>query len=439
MAAASRTVAVAASGGRDSTALLHATARAAAGMGVQVVALHVHHGLMPEADSWCQAVHAQCEQWAREGLPVSCDVERLVGAPARGDSVEAWARRERYAALTRMARRAGASLVLLAHHRRDQAETVLLQLLRGAGAAGLAAMPRTAERSGLVWARPWLDMPRTAIEAYVQAWQLGVVDDPSNRDLRYARSRLRTAVWPALVAAFPDAELALTQAARQAALAATVLDEVAAQDLHGVRADDDMQALDQAAWCALGPDRRELALRAWLRQHAPDPSTVRHTLLTRLARELPSATTACWPLDATHELRLYRGRLRVGSRLPAPAAAPIAPCAIDWHHLGPHRLPAWGGTLVLRRVEEGGVPVSLLAAALLRTRRPGDTFQSGPGRPVRALKKQFQAAGLPAWLRQAPVVATAEALVFVPGLGLDARAAMAPGQPRCVMDWVADA
>ncbi|WP_374676361.1 tRNA lysidine(34) synthetase TilS [Ideonella sp.] len=439
MAAASRTVAVAASGGRDSTALLHATARAAAGMGVQVVALHVHHGLMPDADAWCRAVQVQCEQWARDGLPVRCEVERLPGSPARGDSVEAWARRERYAALTRMARGADAAMVLLAHHRRDQAETVLLQLLRGAGAAGLAAMPRTAERGGLVWARPWLNMPRKAIDAYVHAWQLGVVDDPSNRDPRYARSRLRTSVWPALVAAFPDAELALTQAARQAALAATVLDEVAAQDLHGVRAHDDMQALDQAAWCALGPARRELALRAWLRQHAPDPSVVRHTLLTRLARELPGATTACWPLDAAHELRLYRGRLRVGSRLPAPPEAQIAPCAIDWRHLGPHRLPAWGGTLVLRPVEEGGVPVSLLSAAVLRHRRPGDVFQSGPGRPVRALKKQFQAAGLSAWLRQAPVVATAEALVFVPGLGLDARAAAAPGQPRCVIDWVADA
>lgn len=439
MAAASRTVAVAASGGRDSTALLHATARAAAGMDVQVVALHVHHGLMPDADAWCQAVQVQCEQWARDGLPVRCEVERLGGSPARGDSVEAWARRERYAALTRMARRAGASMVLLAHHRRDQAETVLLQLLRGGGPAGLAAMPRTAERNGVVWARPWLEMPRTAVEAYVQAWQLGVVDDASNRDLRYARSRLRTAVWPALVAAFPDAELALTRAAQQAAAAAAVLDEVAAQDLTALVAHDDARALDQASWCSLGPARRELALRAWLRKHAPDPSVARHTLLARLANELPSATTACWPMNATHELRLYRGRLRVGSRLPAPTAVQIAPCAIDWRHLGPHRLPAWGGTLVLRPVDEGGVPVSLLAAAVLRARRPGDCFQSGPGRPVRALKKQFQAACQPAWLRQAPVLATAEALVFVPGLGLDARAAAAPGQPRCVIDWVADA
>ena len=153
-------VAVAASGGRDSTALLHATARAARDLGLEVHALHVHHGLVADADAWLERLEAQCRRWRAAGLPVHFHSTRLDGRPARGESVEAWARRERYQALAAMARHAGCALVLLAHHRRDQAETFLLQALRGAGPAGLAAMPRRAERAGLTWARPWLAQPR---------------------------------------------------------------------------------------------------------------------------------------------------------------------------------------------------------------------------------------------------------------------------------------
>ena len=141
-------VAVAVSGGRDSTALLHCTVRTAAALGVGVVALHVHHGLMPAADAWLAQVQAQCRRWG-----VAFCSRRLQTHPPRGASVEAWARAERYRALAEMAREAGCSIVLLAHHRRDQAETWLLQALRGGGPAGLSAMPQEAVREGITWAR----------------------------------------------------------------------------------------------------------------------------------------------------------------------------------------------------------------------------------------------------------------------------------------------
>jgi tRNA(Ile)-lysidine synthase len=133
--------------------------------------------------------------------------------PAAGESVEALARDQRYAALGRMARAAGATLVLLAHHRRDQAETLLLQALRGGGVAGLAGMPARVERDGLTWARPWLALPRGAIEAYVRRYRLTFVEDDSNADPRFARNRLRHEVWPALAVAFPQAEARLADAA----------------------------------------------------------------------------------------------------------------------------------------------------------------------------------------------------------------------------------
>merc|ERR1739841_308703 len=112
-----------------------------------------------------------------------------------------------------MARQAGADLLLLAHHRRDQAETLLLQALRGAGVAGLAAMPRQDWRDGVLWVRPWLDHPREAIEAYIAQHGLRHIDDDSNGDPRFARNRLRLQVWPALQAAFPQAKAALAASA----------------------------------------------------------------------------------------------------------------------------------------------------------------------------------------------------------------------------------
>ena len=125
---AARRVAVAASGGRDSTALLHATLRAAQPSGIEVLALHVHHGLHADADAWQAHVHAQARRWG-----AGFDTRRLAGQPGPGDSVEAWARRGRYQALAEMARAAGCDLVLLAQHQRDQAETFLLQAMRGGG------------------------------------------------------------------------------------------------------------------------------------------------------------------------------------------------------------------------------------------------------------------------------------------------------------------
>ncbi|HET7794176.1 MAG TPA: tRNA lysidine(34) synthetase TilS, partial [Rhizobacter sp.] len=192
----SRCIAVAYSAGRDSTALLHAVVHAAAQQGAQVAALHVHHGLSPHADDWLAHASAQCERWARQGLPVRLITHRLSGKPTRGESIEAWARQARYRALRQMAIEAGAKLVLLAHHQRDQAETLLLQALRGAGVAGLAGMPRNIEREGITWVRPWLDHPRERIEAYVRHHRLRYIDDDSNADARFARNRLRWQVWP---------------------------------------------------------------------------------------------------------------------------------------------------------------------------------------------------------------------------------------------------
>ena len=324
-----------------------------------------------------------------------------------------------------MARAEGADAVLLAHHRRDQAETVLLQALRGAGPAGLAAMPRAVQRDGVWWLRPWLDLPRDAIEAYVRQHKLRFVNDASNADARFARSRVRQQVWRPLTQAFGDAEVTLAAVARRAHEAQALLTEVAVHDLAAIV--DDAGHLDVAGWRALSAARRANALRAWL--HAALGRGAVETLIERLLAQLPDATHARWPVDAAHELALYRGRLALTAKRVSRHAESPAEQTVDLSRPGVHELPGWHGALEVTRVGSGGVPAALLKACRLATRDGGEQWQARPRSVPRSLKKQYQAAGIPASQRDGPLVYAGEQLVFVPGLGLDARVCLdAPGR-----------
>lgn len=424
-------VAVAYSAGRDSTALLHATVRAAIGTGVQVVALHVHHGLSRQADAWVTHARATCSRWADLGWPVHLKVHRTSTRPVAGESIEAWARGVRYAALSEMARNAGASLVLLAQHRRDQAETFVLQALRGAGVAGLAAMPACAGRDGLTWYRPWLDRSRASIEQYVVAHGLSYVDDDSNTDLRFARNRLRLEVWPALAQAFPQAEVSLASTCEWAQQAAECLREVAESDLAVVA---EGASLRLAKWSQLSFARGANALRSWL--HLQGGRAPPATLVRRLHRELNQpAPNARWLWDEAM-LRCHRGRLIFVPAAVSPASdQPARETALSVRRAGGHRLVGWQGILRFARVKEGGVPLAWLAHLELRVRQGGEQFQAGIGRPSRALKKQYQAMGVPVWKREGPLVYSGGQLVYVPGLGIDARVIGLPGQPQMMLIW----
>jgi tRNA(Ile)-lysidine synthase len=427
-----RRVAVAVSGGRDSTALLHCTAKAAANQHVEVVALHVHHGLNAQADVWLAHVQQQSKRW---GLGFACS--RLNGHPSAGESVEAWARRERYAALAMMARANNCSLVLLAHHRRDQAETWLLQALRGAGAAGLSAMPWQYAEAGLQWCRPWLERPRESIDAYVRRHRLKHIEDGSNADPRFARNRLRLHLWPALMQAFPDAEQALQASATRAQEAAALAEEVARVDLPAVSAGP---ALQIANWFALPPARQLNALRAWLQQSLGRGAP--QSLMDRLMGELPARKTAQWQAPGA-SLRLYRGLL-----VATPARACALPCAVelapaalvlDLSRAGIVQVPGWRGQFVVKPVSQGGIATAVLQTAQARAREGGEAFQFTARSSARSLKKQFQARGIAAWQREGPLLFSAQGqLLFVPGLGANGNALAAPGQAQLQLFWQPD-
>jgi tRNA(Ile)-lysidine synthase len=421
-------VAVATSGGRDSSALLHCTLRQAREVGVQVWALHVHHGLMADADAWARQVRGQASRWGAEFAST-----QLSESPAAGDSIEAWAREQRYAALAQMAHHLGITLVLLAHHRQDQAETWLLQALRGAGVAGLSAMPRSAEQQGITWARPWLDLPRASVEAYVRRHRLAHAQDSSNSDSRFARSRLRQRVWPTLLRAFPDAELALNHAAQQAQEAAALAAEVAAADLDLC---SDGGNLLIKPWLLLSPARRSNALRAWLR--AALGASAPRSLVQRLLNELPGVDQGRWPApDAT--LALHRGRLCMVPPQQADPPGETQELTLDLSNPGRVDLAPWGGHWCIERCRSGGVATDQLRQVRAHGRRGGERFRVAPTAAARSLKKQFQAGGVPAWARGGPLLFSVDGrLIYVPGLGVDAAFHAAPGVDQRSLRWQPD-
>ncbi len=245
-------LAVALSGGADSTALLLAAQRAWPG---QVQAIHVHHGLQDAADDFARHCTALCAN-----MNVPLHTVRVQARPAPGESPEDAARRARYMALAGTASAQGVATVWLAHHADDQAETLLLALSRGAGLPGLAGMAARFEREGMVFERPLLDVPGADLRAALREAGIAWVEDPTNTNTAYTRNRIRHALLPALEAAFPAFRETFARSARHAAQAQELLAALAAEDLRRVDDPPDIAALQ-----ALPRARQANVLRHWLR------------------------------------------------------------------------------------------------------------------------------------------------------------------------------
>ncbi|MBN3735951.1 tRNA lysidine(34) synthetase TilS, partial [Burkholderia sp. Tr-20390] len=293
-------IAIAYSGGLDSTVLLDAAVRVAGAS--RCVALHVHHGLSANADAWVAHAEASAAELGVAFESMRVDVPRDSGL-----GVEATARERRYAALDEMCERHGAAALWLAQHADDQAETVLLQLLRGAGIAGLAAMAPRYRPDGVSVerVRPLLRLLRAQLERYATQRDLAWIDDESNNDTRYARNALRIDVLPALAVHFPGFRDALGRAAQHAAAAQRLLDDLAELDF-AVAARDDGQALSRDALVAFDDTRGANLLRFWMRRLGlPGASAAR---LANMMRQL-RATHVAHALRVDHAgqcLRLYR-------------------------------------------------------------------------------------------------------------------------------------
>jgi tRNA(Ile)-lysidine synthase len=232
-AALDERIALAFSGGLDSSFLFDEALRHLGP--ARLVALHVDHGLQSASGDWA----AWCLRLAGQS-GVEARILKLQGQPAPADSIEAWARGARYEALAQTCRELGIRCLLTAHHRDDQAETILLRLARGSGLEGLAGIEPSLRMQGVRIVRPLLDWPRAALEEEARKRGLSWLEDPSNADQRFARNAIRHEVLPALRKIFPGADATLARAASHLREARSVLTELALQDLRGLRAPPDV-------------------------------------------------------------------------------------------------------------------------------------------------------------------------------------------------------
>jgi tRNA(Ile)-lysidine synthase len=298
-------LAIAYSGGADSTALLHAAASRWPG---QVRALHVHHGLQQAADDFEAHCVATCN-----ALGVPLHVGRVDARHAPGESPEDAARRSRYATLAALAKAHGLQHVALAQHADDQVETILIALSRGAGLDGLAGMPRQVERQGVSFHRPLLEVHASALREWIAATGTAHIDDPSNDDLRYTRNRIRRQVLPALAEALPQFRETFARSARNAARASAVLADIAARDIAEAGSPPSLAALR-----ALPRERLANALRFWLkRDHAAVPSEAQ-------LEQLLAQIEACSTRGHRIRLKIADGRVeRQGDALRWYNASPL--------------------------------------------------------------------------------------------------------------------
>ena len=411
------------SGGRDSVVLLHALdrLRSSAAYPFSLSALHVNHGISANADDWA----AFCSEWcARHAVPLS--MVRVTVAQGSGEGLESAARRARHAAFADC----DADLLALAHHRDDQAETVLLNLLRGAGIAGAAGM--LAERtqgSGPRLVRPLLDVPRALIEDYASAQSLCWIDDESNDDTHFRRNYLRHEVMPRLDEKFPGAPKSLARAASHFAEGALLLDELAAIDRAALTTP--AGRIDLSGFNVLSSARARNLLRfAWLAAgfRAPDTRWIDEAL-----RQLSSADSLSETCVATvdGELHVYRGELHLIGH--PPDSSPVVQ---SWS--GEPDLPWAGGRILLVPGTGSGIDRRALQGGevTLRPRFGGERFRPDARRPRRSLRKLCQDAAIPPWERsRLPLLWVGDQLAWVGGLGVDAAFACAPGEAGVLPVW----
>jgi len=309
-------LAVATSGGADSAMLAAHAAAIARAHNTELILLHVHHGLQAAADGWADHVQSLGRIL---NVPVATAHAQVDANTGLG--IEAAARDARYASLTQLARQHALEHVLLAHHQNDQAETVLLRLLRGTGPEGMAAMAPRMLRDGITYHRPWLQQSRARIlqaaESFAQQYDWHAVQDPTNADPRYTRAAVRELLTPILDTRWPGWQSRLASHARHAAETSTILDEVAQNDLATLEPSLDGHSFSLAQWRTLSPARQSLVLRHWLQQNgARMPTEARLTDLLRQLRQLHSLghDRQMQVAHAQHIIRCHRGRVWIEKR-----------------------------------------------------------------------------------------------------------------------------
>ena len=394
---------VAYSGGIDSEVLLNAMAELRPRLKAEVRAVHLDHGLQTDSPAWASHCRRSCAR-----LGVMLTVQRLELTPEPGKSLEALARDARYGALSGII--GDGDLVLTGQHRDDQAETLLLALLRGSGPKGLSAMPAVAPLGGGHLARPLLGFGRADLRAYARARRLAWIEDSSNADLVFDRNFLRRRVLPLLTERWPACSEALARSAAHCAEAQGLIDRLSKQTLGeiagrrpGTLSISGLRGCDRAL--------AKAALRHWVRGLGLPTPNLKH--VHRILDEILAARADATPMVAWSgcEVRSFRDDLFAMAPLPPPPGQR----ALHWSK-GPLELPQGIGRLALKH-SDGRIadPTELSPSGLaVRFGVTGANCRPRPRMQRRALTKLFQEGAVPAWLRPyVPFVFTGDTLVAV--------------------------
>lgn len=425
------TILVGLSGGVDSVVLLHLLCQLAPRHDWQLSALHVHHGISPNADTWAEFCSRLCDS-----LNILLIINRVDITPLRTHGLEAAARQLRHAAFAAQS----ADFVALAHHADDQAETLLLQLLRGAGVKGASAMPvlslskRPVLQSRFI--RPLLRSSRQEILDYAARHQLQWIEDESNQDESYPRNFLRHAVMPRLAERFPAYRQTLARSTQHFADASELLDDLARLDAtnllprpEGERGQIHAETLAVSRLQSLSPPRARNLLRYFLdQQNAPMPQGVQLADMLRQLCEASEDAAVCVVFAAgAWQVRRYRGRVYV---LPS-----LAECernfVLPWQGEAVLAWPALQGQLIFLPSVGQGISLAKLqqAPVTLRLRQGGEALRPHVNMATRTLKNLLQEHHVPPWQRdRLPLLFCGEQLVCVPGVAIAADYQAAAGE-----------
>ena len=400
---AAKRIGLALSGGLDSVVLLDTVCKALKANShdlTEVWVFHIHHGLQKSADQWLEF----CERLAKK-YQVHFDFRLLHFANSAQGNIEARARVERYDALTDLCIEHGVEDLLLAHHQNDQAETVLLQLLRGSGVAGLSGMPlhRANVNQGnpiTLW-RPLLNQSRAELEAYAKEHKLRWVEDPSNQNTRYRRNAIRKEIIPKLEKIQPGAIANLARSAALLAQSQVLLDRLAKQDGKGIFQGNKLKLAPLLALAKTDQPAANNVMRYWLKLNdLAMPSQERLESWWKDLKLVKPDSSLEWQHDEAN-IYLWRGVLQVTQSMAGrwvfqnvPARSKLLGLSADW----------------VNTAQEQGLIEE-------RLRQGAEKLQVKPNTPRKTLKNLFQESDTPPWERQAPLLYINDQLVAIAGVG----------------------
>lgn len=399
---------VAYSGGVDSHVLLNLCVQS----NIPIRVIHVNHGLQSEADQWSQHCKNICDSLRVPFLNISVEV-----VAGKGESPEEAARKARYQALN--AEINSGECLLTAHHMDDQSETLLLQLFRGAGPAGLASMPLLKESDGVLHARPMLEFSRDEIQSYARENKLNWIEDPSNKNTDFDRNLIRQKVLPLIKQRWLQVDTSLSQVAVQQQQMLEISEEMAKIDLASI-IKEQPNILSIAALQNLSEARQLNALRFWIRQYGADGPTT--NILHQIIQTVLTAVDDAEPMVkwGKSEIRRYQDGLYL---LPAHLNDDLKTTQRESSLWDPRKklvLINSGVELIAGLDKEQGLRMELLDKKLeVRFRQGGEKICPAGRKNNHSVKKLMQEASIPPWERnRLPMIYDNDDLVCVCGYWL---------------------